>query len=224
MHTQVKDVMTTDVVAVEEETPFKQIVEIMCRGKVNSVPVLDMTGQVRGVVSKSDLLFKEADPTATEDIHLMPGRLREQRKAEAVTAAKLMTAPPITVSASATIQDAARTMHERKVGRLPVIDPATGRLVGIVGRADVLSAYRRPDADIRRDVFHEVVARELPLDRGRIKIIVEDGRVTAEGHVTRRSQIPVLLHAVRQVEGVVSANARLAYDVDDMFVGAVPSM
>lgn len=59
------------------------------------MPVLDAARQIRGVVSKSDLLFKEADPTASENLHLlMPSRRREQRKAGAPRAAALMTAPP----------------------------------------------------------------------------------------------------------------------------------
>ena len=154
----------------------------------------------------------------------MPARRREQRKAEAVTAAALMTAPPVTVPVSATIQEAARSMWRHKVGRLPVTDAVTGRLIEIVGRADVLSAYTRPDADIQGDVFDEVIAKELARDRSRLEVVVDQGRVAMEGRATRRSQIPVLLHAVRQVEGVVSVNARLTYDIDDLYAGAVPSM
>jgi CBS domain-containing protein len=224
MTTHVEDVMTIDVVTIMEQSAFKEIVEIMRRSRVSSVPVLDAARQVRGVVSKSDLLFKEADPTASENVHLMPARRREQRKAEGVTAAELMTAPPVMVPASATIQEAARCMRRHRVGRLPVTDAVTGWLVGIVGRADVLSAYTRPDAEIQGDVFDEVIAKELGRDRSRLEVVVDQGCVTVEGHITRRSQIPVLSHAVRQVEGVVSANARLTYDIDDLYAGAVPSM
>lgn len=115
-------------------------------------------------------------------------------------------------------------MRRHKVGWLPVTDPVIGRLVGIVGRADVLSAYTRPDAEIQGDVFDEVIAKELARDRSQLEVVVDQGRVTVGGRITRRSQIPVLLHAVRQVEGVVSANARLTYDIDDLYAGAVPSM
>lgn len=224
MHTPVKDVMTTDVVAVTEDTPFKRIVEIMRGGRVASVPVLDATGQVRGVVSESDLLLKETDPAATEEFHLSPARRREQRKAEAVTAAQLMTSPAVTVPETATVEDAAGYMRRHRIGRLPVIDELSGRLVGIVGRADVLSVYSRPDEDIRADVYADVVTGEFALPRDRVEVTVEDGQVTLRGSVPRRSQIPVLLHSVRHVEGVVSARARLGYDADDTYVGAVPAM
>lgn len=224
MRTPVKDVMTTDVVAIAEDTSFKTIVETMRRAHVASVPVLDSAGQVRGVVSESDLLLKETDPDAAEEFHLSPARRREQRKAEAATAARLMTSPPVTIAETATVEDAAAAMRRHRVGRLPVIDEPTGRLVGIIGRADVLAVYGRPDEDIRRDVHDEVVTAEFGLDRGRIDVTVEDGQVTLVGSVPRRSQIPVLLHSVRHVEGVVSARARLSYDADDTYVGAVPAM
>lgn len=224
MRTPVNDVMTTDVVAVAEDTPFKTIVEVMRRGHVPAVPVLDAAGQVRGVVSESDLLLKETDPDAGEQFHVSPARRREQHKAEAVTAAQLMTSPPVTIPRAATVEDAAACMRRHHIGRLPVIDELTGRLVGIVGRADVLAVYGRPDEDIRRDVYDEVVTAEFALARERIDVTVEDGQVTLRGSVPRRSQIPVLLHSVRHVEGVVSARARLAYDTDDTYVGAVPAM
>lgn len=224
MRTPVKDVMTTDVVAVAEDTPFKTIVEIMRRSHVASVPVLDTAGQVRGVVSESDLLLKETDPDAGEEFHVSPGRRRDQRKAEAITAAQLMTSPPVTVPETATVEDAAGYMRRHRIGRLPVIDELTGRLVGIVGRADVLAVYGRPDEDIRRDICDKVVTAEFGLARDRVDVTVENGQVALGGSVPRRSQIPVLLHSVRHVEGVVSARARLAYDTDDTYVGAVPAM
>src|SRR3954454_12816922 len=77
MHT-VKDVMTTGVVAVEEKTSFKDIVDLMHRQHVSTVPVLDSTGQVHGVVSKSDLLLKEADPDAGEEFRFTAEARREQ--------------------------------------------------------------------------------------------------------------------------------------------------
>lgn len=211
MHT-VKDVMTTAVVAVEEKTPFKDIVEVMARQHVSAVPVLDSTGQVRGVVSKSDLLLKEADPDAGEEFHLNPERRREQHKVAGVVAADVMTAPAVTVPVSATIEEAAQYMCRHKVGRLPVIDALSGRLVGIVGRADVLAVYRRPDAEIHHDVVYQVIERDFALDPVRFDVTVKDGRVVIRGTAEHRSQAPLLMHAIRHVEGVVSVQDRLGYD------------
>jgi CBS domain-containing protein len=217
MHT-VKDVMTTGVVAVEEKTPFKDIVDLMHRQHVSTVPVLDSTGQVLGVVSKSDLLLKEADPDAGEEFHVRPERRREQHKATGTVAADVMTAPAVTVPASATVEEAAQHMCRHKIGRLPVIDAPTGHLIGIVGRADVLAVYRRPDADIHQDVVDQVIKGDFALNPARFDVTVKDGRVTMKGTAEHRSQIPMLMHAIRHVEGVVSAQDHLGYDTDDVYV------
>ncbi|MDN3359767.1 CBS domain-containing protein [Actinomadura sp. DC4] len=211
----VRDVMTTGVVAVEESTPFKDIVDLMHRQHVSTVPVLDSTGRVRGVVSKSDLLLKEADPDAGETFHVSPEARREQHKAAGTIAADVMTAPAVTVPASATVEEAAQYMRRHKIGRLPVLDALSGRLIGIVGRADVLAVYRRPDADIRRDVMEEVIERDYAMDPARFDVTVKDGRVTVGGTVENRSQAPLLMHAIRHVEGVVSAQDHLGHDHDD---------
>jgi CBS domain-containing protein len=214
MHT-VKDVMTTGVVAVEEKTPFKDIVDLMHRQHVSTVPVLDSTGRVCGVVSKSDLLLKEADPDAGEAFRFSPEGRREQHKAAGTIAANVMTTPAVTVPASATIEEAAQYMRRHKIGRLPVLDALSGRLIGIVGRADVLAVYRRPDADIGQDVVEEVIKRDFAMDPTRLEVTVKDGRVTVRGTVENRSQAPLLMHAIRHVEGVVSAQDHLGYDHDD---------
>ncbi|GAA0319151.1 CBS domain-containing protein [Actinoallomurus spadix] len=215
MRTTVKDIMTTAVVAVEEMTPFKDIVDVMHRLHVSAVPVLNRTGGVRGVVSKSDLLLKEAAPDAGEEFHLSPGRRREQHKAVGTVAADLMSAPAVTVPATATVEQAAQAMCRHRIGRLPVVDPDSGRLIGIVGRADVLAVYRRPDADIRADVVNQVITHAFAMDPARFEVAVRDGRVTVKGTVEKRSQTPLLIHAVRHVEGVVSVQDDLAYEIDD---------
>jgi CBS domain-containing protein len=216
MPTTVKDIMTTAVVAVRESTPYKDIVDVMYRQHVSAVPVLDSTGQVRGVVSKSDLLLKEADPDAGEEFHLSPERRREQHKAVGAVAADLMTTPPVIVPASATVEEAAQYMCRHKIGRLPVIDALSGHLIGIVGRADVLAVYRRPDADIRQDVLGQIIKHDFAMDPANFDVDVKNGRVIVKGTVEKSSQIPLLMHAIRHAEGVVSAQSHLAYEHDEL--------
>lgn len=217
MPTRVEDVMTRDVVAVEEETAYKDIVEVMHRQHVAAVPVLDHSGQVRGVVSETDLLIKEADPDAADEVHLSPSRRAEQRKAMAVQASDLMTAPPVMVPAAAPVEDAARLMRRHRINQVVVIDAVSGRLRGIVGRRDVLGVYRRPDADIERDIREQVITGEFAIPQDRIAVTVKDGRATLTGKAERRSLIPLLLRSVRYVEGVVSATSRMEYKLDDSY-------
>jgi acetoin utilization protein AcuB len=52
-----------------------------------------------------------------------------------------MTRGVITVHGAAAIRDAARLMHERRLGALPVVE--RDRLVGILTETDVLRAFQR---------------------------------------------------------------------------------
>ncbi len=71
--------------------------------------------------------------------------------------------PVVTISPRATALEAARLMAEKRIKRLPVID-ARGRLVGVLGRLDVLKAAGRifPQAgidgeDLTNEQPHSVV-------------------------------------------------------------------
>lgn len=100
MKPKVADVMTVDVMAVSENTPFKEIVGKLKEHGVNAVPVVDPDLQVLGIVSTADLLFKTADPDVEDEPHTLAGphRRRELHKAEGTVARDFMTAPAITIA------------------------------------------------------------------------------------------------------------------------------
>ena len=62
MRRRVRDVMTRDVVTVDEDTPFKEITQLLADCRISAVPVLDSDARVVGVVSEADLLRKEEYP------------------------------------------------------------------------------------------------------------------------------------------------------------------
>jgi CBS domain-containing protein len=212
----VRDVMTTEVVAVQPWTPFREIVNRLAEHRISAAPVLDAEGNVLGVVTEADLLLKQEHPDLELNVPLVWSRRRrlEREKAAAVVAGKLMTTPAVTVPPTATVTEAARRMHAAGVKRLPVVDEA-GRLVGIVSRADLLKVFTRPDNAIRRDIMEEVIVGDFMMDPSRFFIHVDDGVVVLQGRVERRSLIPYVVRAVHGVEGVVRVEDRLTFDVDD---------
>jgi CBS-domain-containing membrane protein len=62
---------------------------------------------------------------------------KEFQKIAAITVEKAMSPDPVTVAPDATVEDVATLMVEKKFHTLPVVDE-TGKLVGIVGKEDVL--------------------------------------------------------------------------------------
>jgi len=217
MRSSVGDVMTTDVVTVEESTPFKKIVALLAAHVVSAVPVVDISKHVVGVVSEADLLLKEEDPQAGLEAPLWERKRRrlERGKAAGSVARDVMTRPAVTVGSLAPVAEAARLMHARGVKRLPVVDTLTGQLVGIVTRGDLLRVFTRPDADIRSEIVDEVIAGEFFMDPQRFLVEVHDGVVVLQGQAERRSLIPIVVRAARGVEGVVHVDDRLGFEVDD---------
>jgi CBS domain-containing protein len=204
---QVRDVMTTDVVAVDLAASYKQVARLLTERVVSAVPVLDDDRHVLGMVSEADMLRKQ------ERGHASPGRggrLRtrsDRTKAAAHTAGELMTAPAISIHADAHLGSAARLMNDHRIKRLPVVD-AWGRLIGIVSRSDLLSAFLRPDVDIAADV-RAIIESILLQDTAAVSISVSDGVVTLEGLLSRPDLAQTAVRLVLDVDGVVDVIDKL---------------
>jgi CBS domain-containing protein len=199
---RVRDVMTTSVITVDRITPFKEIAALLADHKISAVPVLSMGRKVAGVVSEADLLRME-EPAA-RSYRLGSPRRQHWWKSDAhlgYTAAKLMTAPAITIHPDATIPAAARLLNDHHIRRLPVVDP-DGTLIGIVSRRDLLSVFLRPDAEIAEEA-RQVVA---PLLGGppQVTVGVRSGIVTISGQPERHDLVPVALGLIADVDGVVT--------------------
>lgn len=198
----VSDVMTQTVVSVGQDAGFKDIVALMAQWQVSALPVTAGEGRVVGVVSEADLLpkeeFRDVEPSHPEQLR----RIRDMAKAGGVTAAELMTSPPVTVRAGATLAQAARQLALHHVKRLPVVDE-WGGLVGIVSRADLLKVFLRPDEEIEEEVRREVVAYLFGDESMGVIVKVADGVVTLTGRLPDTTLVPVAARLARAVEGVV---------------------
>lgn len=213
MSATVNEVMTTHVVAVTKDASFRDIATMLRRHRVSAFPVVDADGKVIGVVSEADMLPKEA-LLAAPGVRLPAGdaesRHNDFAKATGVTAASIMTRAPITITQDEPVTSAARLMYSCKVKSLPVVTEH-GYLVGIISRADVLSVYGRPAAEIRREITQDVIMTELRGDPGSFTVTVKDGIVTLEGRPQTAQQGRNILAEVWHVEGVVSVRDRLTY-------------
>jgi CBS-domain-containing membrane protein len=212
----VQDVMTRDVLAVTPGTPYREIVDCLVRREVTAAPVVDEEHRVVGVVSEADLLHKvefigDARQRRTFE---RPSRRSARAKANAATAADLMSEPAITARPETSVVAAARRMETARVKRLPVVD-ADGRLVGIVSRRDLLRMHMRPDPEIRDDIVENVLRRALWIDPVSVEVDVVDGKVTVGGRVERKSTALLVVRLVADVPGVVTVIDRLAWGYDD---------
>lgn len=215
MSVSVADVMSKRVIAVRQNAEFREIVAAMRRFHIASLPVIDADDRVIGLVSEDDLLHREAGQDRARGFL---GRLRRRAgrpAAAGTTAGELMNAPAVTVTKTTPAREAARAMYRHRIHQLPVIDPASGRLTGIVTRSDLLAVYERPDEDIRREILYDIIEHTLGMDPERFRVSVAGGAVTIRGEVEHRSAGVRLADAVGHVEGVVAVTDHLTCKRDD---------
>jgi len=210
--TRMRDVMTTKVVTVDRITPYKEIAALLTEHRISGVPVLSMGRKVTGIVSEADLLAARTGRITATGRRVMPWSSGHKRH-QGLTAAQLMTSPPITIYPDASVAAAARLMNAHRIRRLPVVDPE-GKLLGIVSRRDLLTIFLRPDEQIAREV-RDILAELLPDEKDGIQVTVHNGLVTLTGHPAatgERDLLPLAVRLAWDVEGVVDVNDRVRED------------
>jgi CBS domain-containing protein len=220
--TVVAEVMTTNVEAVGPDTSVAEIVAALRRRGVRALPVVDGE-RLLGVVSEADVLrLAEHDDVEPPVVHR---RRRWGHRPEIpphTRARDLMTTELVSVNPDTGVAEAARTMAAHGLGWLPVVEWPGGerppRLMGVVGRADLLRVFERPDDDLAHEIRDEVLARILLVDPARVNVTASGGVVVMGGRVPTHADAVVAVALTRRLEGVVDVVDRLAHDVDERAV------
>jgi CBS domain-containing protein len=216
---KVKDVMTTDVVTVREDTSFKDTVELLVEHRISGVPVVDGDGRLVGLVTEADLVSKEAfdlrhrRPLAAV-AELISGASRWSGKASGLTAGQVMTDRVVTVTPREDVRAAARRMLDLGVKRFPVVDG--GRLVGIISRHDLLRIFHRPDSEIAAELEIKLADPLYAPEHHSVTAAVEDGVVTLIGSVRSPGEVAVVVGLASNVGGVVHVENRITSDEFDV--------
>jgi len=215
-HRTVADVMTTRVHVASPETPFKLLVRLIEENRISAVPIVDQTGVPVGVVSESDLLFKERRGELTSGPDLLhPRRHRKERaKAEGLIASDVMTSPPITVRSDSRLVEAARLTQERNVRRLIVVDER-GKISGVVSRSDLLQVFLRSDEELLEEIVENVIPPLMLTAQRPLLVDVQNNVVTLRGEVDRKSDAEILGRLTKELDGVVDVVNQLSYRWDD---------
>jgi CBS domain-containing protein len=145
----VADVMTREVPTVHESATIEEIFQLLVSAAHKRVVVVDNQRHVVGIIADSDLISRvsrENWPGLIEilvskvPIEKVAGPARQHiQKLQGRSAKDLMTRQPITVRQEMPVASALVMSAETRAKRLPVVD-AAGRLVGIVGRTEMMRA------------------------------------------------------------------------------------
>ena len=115
----VKELMSTDIVAVDEQDPVSQVAQKMSNHKIGAVPVVNGS-DVRGIITDRDIVLR---------------CVAKGKNSDNCKAVDVMTPSACCISANQPIADAVRLMGEQQVRRLPVVD--NGRISGMISLGDV---------------------------------------------------------------------------------------
>ena len=142
---KVKDIMTKDLITVSSGTEIAHATKLLLEKRINGIPVVDEMGRLVGILCQSDLIAQQKKLPIPSFFTFLDGFIpltstkqieREAQKISATTVAHAMTPNPVTVRPETSIEEVAALMVGKNLHTLPVVDE--GKLVGIVGKEDVL--------------------------------------------------------------------------------------
>jgi len=145
-----KDIMTREVVTVKQDTSIEELSSLLVKNQISGVPVLDDAGALYGIVTENDLISRNKRlhiPTVVSfldaAIYLESSKRFEEevKRVAATRVGDICNRKPLTITEDATVVDIATIMDEKKVHLLPVVKG--GKIVGIVGKRDVVRAVAR---------------------------------------------------------------------------------
>jgi acetoin utilization protein AcuB len=118
---KIKNWMKNNPKTIHRTALLQEATDLMKKYSIRHLPVVE-DDQLVGFITESDLR-QFSFPSMVEDIPVH----------------QVMVLNPITVNANASIETAARLIHDYKIGGLPVLDKK--KLVGIITASDLLSAF-----------------------------------------------------------------------------------
>ncbi len=196
---EVRDLMSTDVIAVGPRTSIRDAARLMFRYRVSGVPVVDIDDRLLGIVTEGDFLQMEIE-------RLESGNIPEE-------VASVMTTTVKTIPPDMDIMGAARFMQSEDVKRLVVAED--GKMVGIISRFDIVAAFTRPDDLIEDEIREDLIRRVLFVDPETVEVAVANGIVTFVGSIGTRTEARLVEELARRLDGVVAVRNELTWRLDD---------
>ena len=144
--------MRRDVITVSPEEGIRAAMKLIREERIRHLPVTEGRRLV-GIVTDRDLRRVAPSPATSLSVHELNYLLDKLKIKE------VMTKEVVTVTPETTIEEAAKLIHDRKIGGLPVVEQGN-ELVGILTETDILEA------------FLEVMGIGMP--QSRIELVLED--------------------------------------------------
>ena len=154
MNKTVAEVMTPDPIVVRPDTPIQEAIQLLADKNIGALPVLDESGKLVGVLSESDLMWRESGVETPPYFMFLdsiiylknPARYeKEVHKALGPIVGEVMNEKPIVITPDRLLRDAAYALHHKNVHQLVVVD-RTEKVVGILSQGDIIRAMAEVEA------------------------------------------------------------------------------
>jgi len=145
-----KDIMTCDVVVIEETKTVRDAVNVMLETQHHALPVVDAQGTMVGLLSQTEILrlFLPQYAEHLDDLAFLPDDFpsfeANVSKAGDVPVADIMNREPVTVTEDTAVVELAALMILRDIRLLPIV--SDGKVVGVVGSEDLMEEIVHPHA------------------------------------------------------------------------------
>jgi CBS domain-containing protein len=211
------DVMVSKVITVGRDTAVREIANILFANRISAVPVIDDDGVLIGIVSEGDLIHRVEVGTDRDyswwfkligDKSMMA---RDYLKSHATRAADVMTKRVVTAPSDMPLGELASLLERHGIKRVPIVD-GSGKLVGIVSRADLVHALADLQSDIPvepsvadstlREQIRTEITSHLLANVSQINVIVHDGVVELWGDAGSRDEKDAIRVAAELFPGV----------------------
>ena len=133
--TQLKNVMKSPVISVQEGADFHVVEDKMSIYDIRHLPVVDDQGHLKGLISERHL-YKIHSPRKLED----GSWYYDQESLDGFILKNVMVKDPFLLKAENSLHEAMSAMAQFKFGCIPIVDNYR-HAVGIITRSDILNFF-----------------------------------------------------------------------------------
>src|ERR1700751_3570006 len=210
------DVMTSEVITVDENASVQSVAKLMAKHGISAVPVVDKDDRVIGIVSEGDLLHRAETGTERRRswwLEMMAATNQlagEYLKSHSGRVKDVMTRDVISVTDTTPVADIAVLLETNRIKRVPVL--RGGKLAGIVSRGNLVRALamtvQEPASSDETDdrTIRDKLLAELKAQKGAevspANVTVKDGVVHLWSSYFSEQEKRALIVAAENIPGV----------------------
>ena len=203
----VREIMSSPAFKVHERASIEAALQVMASAKVSSLPVVDPSGHLVGIISEADLLKELLEPDPRAHMRLVAPPSGPML----TTVSQVMTANPYTVREDDDVSELAQIFARTGWKCAPVVRGES--LLGVVSRSDVIGALARPDNEIRAEISKAFA--EIGLESWQAEVSYGVVRISGTTSDRDRAAATSIAQSVKGVRRVVPGHVDHAADLSD---------